>query len=258
MWGEGRRPECKHPVAPGWPGGEHWEPMTRVFADRRDAGRRLAHRLGDLSDGGEAPTGAPRDDVVVLGLPRGGVPVAAEVAAALSAPLDILVVGKVGVPGHEELALAAVADDGTVVVNAQVQAATGLSDAEVDTLARRHVAALARRGAELRPGRAPIELAGRTVVLVDDGMATGATMRVALEVVRHRGPRRVIVAVPVAPLDAAGVVAPAADRVVCVMTPRDFHAVGPWYADFTQVTDAEVRALLAQPPVPAPEHVDDA
>lgn len=222
--------------------------MTRVFADRRDAGRRLAHRLGDLSD----------TDVVVLGLPRGGVPVAAEVAAALGAPLDILVVGKVGVPGHEELALAAVADDGTVVVNSQVQAATGLSDREVDTLARQHVAALARRGAELRPGGAPVDLAERTVVVVDDGMATGATMRVALEVVRHQDPRQVIVAVPVAPLDAAGVVAPAADRVVCVMTPRDFHAVGPWYADFTQVTDAEVRALLAEPPLRATERVDDA
>ena len=236
-------------------GGGHWEPMTRVFADRRDAGRRLAHRLGDLSDAGED---APRDDVVVLGLPRGGVPVAAEVAAALGAPLDILVVGKVGVPGHEELALAAVADDGTVVVNSQVQAATGLSDGEVDALARQHVAALARRGAELRPGGGPVDLAGRTVVVVDDGMATGATMRVALEVVRHRGPRRVIVAVPVAPLDAAGIVAPAADRVICVMTPRDFHAVGPWYADFTQVTDAEVRALLADPPLRATERVDDA
>ena len=242
--------------------------MTRVFADRRDAGRRLAHRLGDLVDAaddvtqpgaGEAPLGAEaiRDDVVVLGLPRGGVPVAAEVAAALRAPLDILVVGKVGVPGHEELALAAVADDGTVVVNSQVQAATGLPDEEVDTLARQQVAALARRGAELRPGGAPVDLAGRTVVVVDDGMATGATIRVALEVVRQRGPRQVIVAVPVAPLDAAGIVAPAADRVVCVMTPRDFHAVGPWYADFTQVTDAEVRALLAEPPLRATERVDD-
>jgi len=252
--------------------GEHWEPMARVFADRRDAGRRLAHRLGDLADPDDGPPDAgegpaahgdasgaaaeARRDVVVLGLPRGGVPVAAEVAAALGAPLDILVVGKVGVPGHEELALAAVADDGTVVVNAQVQAATGLTDGEVDALARRQVAALARRGAELRPGRDPLDLAGRTVVVVDDGMATGATMRVALEVVRHRGPRRVIAAVPVAALDAAGIVAPAADRVVCVLTPRDFHAVGPWYADFTQVTDAEVRAQLAAP-LRTVEGVDD-
>ena len=171
--------------------------MARVFADRRDAGRRLAHRLGDLGDPGDerrdragagTRAGPAPDDLVVLGLPRGGVPVAAEVASALGAPLDILVVGKVGVPGHEELALAAVADDGTVVVNAQVQAATGLEARDVDALVSRHVAALARRGAELRPGGAPVDLAGRTVVVVDDGMATGATMRVAVEVVRHQRP----------------------------------------------------------------------
>jgi predicted phosphoribosyltransferase len=225
--------------------------MAPAFADRRDAGRRLAGQLADLSDDAAA-------DVVVLGLPRGGVPVAAEVASALGAPLDVLVVGKVGVPGHEELALAAVADDGTVAVNPSVIAAVGLSDREVADLARRHATALAERAAELRGGRDPEPIEGRTVVVVDDGMATGATMRVALEVVRHRGPRQVIVAVPVAPLDAASVVAPAADRVVCVMTPRDFHAVGPWYADFTQVTDAEVRALLAEPPLRATERVDDA
>jgi predicted phosphoribosyltransferase len=223
--------------------------MARVFADRRDAGRRLAHRLAELDDA---------SDVVVLGLPRGGVPVAAEVATALGAPLDILVVGKVGVPGHEELALAAVADDGTAVVNAPVVAATGLADGQVDALVRRHVAALERRGAELRPGEPPVELAGRTVVVVDDGMATGATMRVAVEVVRRRHPRRVVVAVPVAALDAAGAVAPLADRVVCVLTPRDFHAVGQWYADFTQVTDAEVRALLAAPGSGAAQGVDHA
>jgi putative phosphoribosyl transferase len=133
--------------------------MTRVFADRRDAGRRLAHRLGDLSDAGgrelRPGAGVTRDDVVVLGLPRGGVPVAAEVAAALGAPLDILVVGKVGVPGHEELALAAVADDGTVVVNSQVQAATGLSDHEVDALARQHVEALAAGGRSCGPAARP-------------------------------------------------------------------------------------------------------
>jgi len=241
--------------------------MARVFADRRDAGRRLAHRLGDLGDPGDerrdragagTRAGPAPDDLVVLGLPRGGVPVAAEVASALGAPLDILVVGKVGVPGHEELALAAVADDGTVVVNAQVQAATGLEARDVDALVSRHVAALARRGAELRPGGAPVDLAGRTVVVVDDGMATGATMRVAVEVVRHQRPRRVVVAVPVAALDAAGAVAPSADRVVCVLTPRDFHAVGQWYADFTQVTDGEVRALLAAPRSGAVEGVDDA
>jgi putative phosphoribosyl transferase len=229
--------------------------MARVFADRRDAGRRLAHRLGDLAEHGENRSG----EVVVLGLPRGGVPVAAEVAASLGAPLDILVVGKVGVPGHEELAVGAVADDGTTVVNPDVQSVAGLSDADVSDLAERQVAALARRGTELRPaGATPADVAGRTVVVVDDGMATGATMRVALDVVRQRGARRVIAAVPVASLEATSLVAAGADRVVCVLTPRDFHAVGPWYGDFTQVGDDEVRDVLAAPmPSAAPEGADD-
>jgi len=214
--------------------------MPRAFADRRDAGRRLARRVCEVAEVSAA------DDVVVLGLPRGGVPVAAEVAEALGAPLDMLLVGKVGVPGHEELALAAAADDGTVVVNTQVQAAAGLADADVDELARRTVTALAARGAELRPpGSSPaIDLTGRLVVVVDDGMATGATMRVALAVVRGRGARLVVAAVPVAPMEATGAVAAEADRTVCVLTPRDFHAVGPWYDDFTQVDDREVRELL--------------
>ena len=212
--------------------------MLRAFADRRDAGRRLADRVCEVLDG--------EGEVVVLGLPRGGVPVAAAVAAVLGARLDILVVGKVGVPGHEELALAAAADDGTVVVNPQVQAMTGLDDAEVEVLADRTVAALAGRGAELRPATAPPapDLRGRTVVVVDDGMATGATMRVALAVVRGRGARRVVAAVPVASREAAAAVAGESDRLVCLLTPRDFLAVGPWYDDFTQVEDREVRDLL--------------
>lgn len=215
--------------------------MARAFADRRDAGRRLARRVREVVDTEAA------GDIVVLGLPRGGVPVAAEVAVELGAPLDILLVAKVGVPGHEELALAAVSDDGTVVVNPQVQAAAALTDAEVAALADRAVATLAGRGAELRPPSAPPspDLAGRTVVVVDDGMATGATMRVALAVVRQRGARQVVAAVPVAPMEAASVAAAQADRIVCVLTPREFHAVGPWYDDFTQVEDHEVRDLLA-------------
>src|ERR687893_690600 len=147
-----------------------------AFADRRDAGRRVAELVADLAD----------DDVVVVGLPRGGVPVAAEVARVLGAPLDVLVVGKVGVPGHEELALGAVADDGQVVVNPSVIAAVGLTDDEVAALARRQVAVLARRAEELRGGVATVPLEGRTVVVVDDGMATGATMRVAVEVASRR------------------------------------------------------------------------
>lgn len=215
--------------------------MARTFADRRDAGRRLARRLAEVEDVADA------DDVVVLGLPRGGVPVAAEVAGELGAPLDILLVAKVGVPGHQELALGAVADDGTAVLNPQVLASVRLDDATVDGLVARTVDGLAERGAALRPPGSgePLDLTGCTVVVVDDGMATGATMRVALQVVRQRGAAVVVAAVPVAPSEAATTVAAEADRVVCVMTPREFFAVGPWYGDFTQVGDDEVRSLLA-------------
>jgi putative phosphoribosyl transferase len=209
--------------------------MPAQFADRRDAGRRLAPLLSDLAG----------QDVVVLGLPRGGVPVAAEIATALGAALDVLVVGKIGVPGHEELALAAVADDGRVALNPGVMASAGLGRDDVAALARRHAADLARRARELRGGREPEPLEGRAVVVVDDGMATGATMRVALDVVRRRDPRLLVAAVPVAALDALAVAAKEADRIECVMAPPSFRAVGPWYADFTQVSDAEVRRLLA-------------
>jgi putative phosphoribosyl transferase len=208
--------------------------MPARFADRVDAGRRLADELADLAG----------QDVVVLGLPRGGVPVAAQVAAALGAPLDVLVVGKVGLPGHEELALAAVADDGRVARNPRVIAASGMRDDEVEALARRHAAVLVRRGGELRGGRPPVPLEGRVAVVVDDGMATGATMRVAVDAVRRRGPREVVAAVPVASPEAAADVAATADRLACVLTPPGFRAVGPWYDDFTQVSDAEVRRLL--------------
>lgn len=209
--------------------------MPPQFADRRDAGRRLAPLLSDLAGEG----------AVVLGLPRGGVPVAAEIATALGAALDVLVVGKIGVPGHEELALAAVADDGRVALNPGVMASAGLGRDDVAALARRHAADLARRARELRGGREPEPLEGRAVVVVDDGMATGATMRVALDVVRRRDPRLLVAAVPVAALDALAIAAKEADRVECVMAPPSFRAVGPWYADFTQVSDAEVRRLLA-------------
>lgn len=209
---------------------------SAAFADRRDAGRRLAGLLGDLAG----------QDVVVLGLPRGGVPVAAEVARALGAVLDVAVVGKVGVPGHEELALGAVADDGHVALNPSVIAATGLRDDEVAALARDRAAALVRRARELRGDRPPVPVAGRTVVVVDDGMATGATMRVALAVVRSRGPATLVAAVPVASPEAAATVAAEADRLECVVAPPSFRAVGPWYGDFTQTEDAEVRELLAR------------
>jgi predicted phosphoribosyltransferase len=226
--------------------------MPATFTDRRDAGRRLAGLLGDLAGdlagpgGTQSPAGSGTvPDVVVLGLPRGGVPVAAEVARALGAALDVLVVGKVGVPGHEELALAAVADDGTVARNPSVIAAVRLSELDVTALARHKAAELARRAGELRAGRPPEPLEGRIVVIVDDGMATGATMRVALAVVRRRLPRLLVASVPVASADAVAAVQPLADRVECLLTPPGFRAVGPWYADFTQVGDDEVRDLLS-------------
>jgi putative phosphoribosyl transferase len=212
--------------------------MAPAFSDRRDAGRRVAELVSDLAD-------EPGHDAVVLGLPRGGVPVAAEVATALGAPLDVLVVGKVGVPGHEELALGAVADDGHLVLNPAVMAAVGLPEDEVMALARRHVAELAQRARQLRGGRDPQPIEGRTAVVVDDGMATGATMRVAVEVVERRDARLVVAAVPVASREAVDAVGAAVDRIECVMAPPGFRAVGPWYADFTQVTDDEVRELLA-------------
>jgi predicted phosphoribosyltransferase len=212
--------------------------MPPAYADRRDAGRRLAAEVADLAE--QAANG----DVVVLGLPRGGVPVAAEVARALHAPLDMLMVSKVGVPGHEELALAAVADDGTVAVNPTVIAAAGTTADQVEALARRQAAALGRRADDLRGGRPAVPVEGRTVIVVDDGMATGATMRVAVEVVRRRNPRTVVAAAPVGSSDAAEAVGALCDRLVCPLTPPGFRAVGPWYGDFTQVSDDEVRDLL--------------
>jgi predicted phosphoribosyltransferase len=209
--------------------------MAVVFADRVDAGRRLADRLGDFA-------GA---DTVVLGLPRGGVPVAAEVAAALGGALDVLVVGKIGVPGHEELALAAVADDGQVALNPGVMAAVGMTDADVEVLAERHAAALARRAEQLRGPAPAVPIGGRTVIVVDDGMATGATMRVAVDVVRRAAPKELVVAVPVASPEACAAVAETADRVVCLTAPAHFRAVGTWYDNFSQVPDATVRDILA-------------
>jgi putative phosphoribosyl transferase len=209
--------------------------MAVVFADRIDAGRRLAERLDDLAG----------QDAVVLALPRGGVPVAAEVARALGAGLDVLVVAKVGVPGHEELALAAVADDGQLAVNPGVMAAVGMTEADVHVLARRHIAGLADRAEELRGGLPAVPVEGRTAIVVDDGMATGATMRVAVDAVRGHRPRELVVAVPVASPEACAAVDEMADRVVCLTAPAQFRAVGTWYENFSQVSDATVREILA-------------
>jgi len=206
-----------------------------TFADRPAAGRALAERLGAFAD---------RSDVIVLGLPRGGVPVAAEVATALGAPLDVYVVRKLGVPGHNELAFGAIGPGGVRVLNADVVQAYALSPERIDAVTNTETEELERRQREYRGDAALPMTTDRTVMLVDDGLATGATMRAAVAAVRQSGPAEVIVAVPVAATATVDGLARLADDVVCVQTPSTFLAVGQWYDDFSQTTDAEVRELL--------------
>ena len=204
------------------------------FLDRAEAGRRLAALLAHL--GGQ--------DVVVLGLPRGGVPVAAEVARALGAPLDVILVRKLGVPVQPELALGAIGEDGVRIINPDVVKVTGVTDAEVAMVEARERAELERRAQRFRGGRPPVPLAGRTAVVVDDGIATGATARAACQVARAHGASWVVLAAPVAPPSVRVALATAADEVICVETPRRFLAIGEWYTDFAQTSDGEVVALL--------------
>lgn len=205
------------------------------FKDRQEAGRTLAASLAAY---------AGRDDVIVLGLPRGGVPVAAEVARALGAPLDTLIVRKLGVPGHEELAMGAIAGGGVRVVDEATQRHFDVSPAAVERVAEDEGFELTRRERLYREGRLRPFLGGRVVILVDDGLATGATMRAAVQAVRRQGAARVVVAVPVAPSDACALLAQEADACVCATTQDPFFAVGAWYDDFAQTTDAEVQELL--------------
>jgi predicted phosphoribosyltransferase len=206
-----------------------------MFHDRRDAGRALAPHLRQYA---HAP------DVLVLALPRGGVPVAYEVAQALAAPLDVLTVRKLGAPSQPELAIGAVASGGLRVVNQRIVGALRLSEEQIEGIADSELQELGRREAAYRVGRMPLQVKGRTVILIDDGLATGASMRVAVHAVRSGGAKRVVVAVPVAPGDTCEMLRSEADEVVCVETPRDFRAVGQWYRDFSQTTDEEVAALL--------------
>jgi len=208
-----------------------------IYADRVDAGQRLAKALADY---------AGREDVLVLGLPRGGVPVAAEVAKALDAPLDVMIVRKLGAPWQPELAMGAIASGDVQLLNEQVVRMLGIDDATIDEIARREARELARRERAYRGERPPFEARGRQVILVDDGMATGATMRAAVAAVRAMAPARVIVAVPTAALDTCELVRAEADRVVCLDTPEPFMAVGCWYRNFDQTSDAEVRDLLEE------------
>ncbi|MFY4719558.1 phosphoribosyltransferase family protein [Streptomyces sp. LaBMicrA B280] len=204
------------------------------FADRPEAGRRLGARLRQLRD----------RDMVVLGLPRGGVPVAAEVAAALDAPLDVCLVRKLGVPYQPELAMGAIGEDGVRVLNADVLRGTGVRDDELARVEERERRVLAERAERYRGECPSVPLTGRTAVVVDDGVATGSTARVACRVARARGAARIVLAVPVAPRDVARRLGGDADDVVCLETPWDFAAVGQFYDDFTQTEDAEVTACL--------------
>jgi predicted phosphoribosyltransferase len=206
-----------------------------LFRDRTEAGRLLATKLARFAD---------RPDVIVLALPRGGVPVASEVAHALGAPLDVFVVRKLGVPGHSELAMGAVATGGVRVLNEDVVRALGIADVAIEAVARRELAELARRERLYRGERPPPDVRGRTVVLVDDGLATGATMLAAVEALRRQEPARIVVAVPTGASDTCEALRDKADDVVCAVMPEPFHAVGAWYRDFSQTSDDEVRNRL--------------
>ncbi|MEX0891041.1 MAG: phosphoribosyltransferase [Gemmatimonadota bacterium] len=212
--------------------------MKERFHDRIDAGRRLAEALVDDYGG--------RDDLLVLGLPRGGVPVAREVARALDAPLDIFLVRKLGVPGHPELAMGAIATGGVVVLNEDVVRMANVTEEDIGHVERQETEELRRREQAYRGDRAAPDLAGRTVLLVDDGLATGATMRAAALAVREQDPASVVVAVPVAAPETCASFRDLADDVVCARTPEPFQAVGRWYEFFDQTTDDEVRAILRQ------------
>lgn len=206
-----------------------------VFRDRRHAGQVLAAALERYTD----------DDVVVLALPRGGVPIAFEVAARLGAPLDVYLVRKLGVPGHEELAMGAIASGGVQVLSDELIARLGIGAEAIARVAARERDELARREQAYRGDRPPLAVAGRTVILIDDGLATGATMKAAVAGLRKLGPRRIVVAVPVASPEACAEVGEQVDEIVCLVTPTPFWGVGNWYDDFSQTSDDEVRTLLA-------------
>jgi len=211
--------------------------MSLPYVNRSEAGRRLAEALHDYHD---------RHDLLILALPRGGVPVAFEVAEALEAPLDLMLVRKLGFPGHEELAMGAIASGNVRVLNEQLVARIGVPPEMVDEVIEREQRELLRREQAYRGNRPPPEVRGQCVILIDDGLATGSTMMAAIKAVRQRQPASVIVAVPVAPPETVEEFRPHVDRMVCPETPWNFGGVGRWYEDFSQTSDQEVRELLGR------------
>jgi putative phosphoribosyl transferase len=208
-----------------------------LFRDRTEAGEVLAAALTAYAN---------RPDVLVLALPRGGVSVAYEVAKALYAPLDVFLVRKLGLPGQEELAMGAIASGGTRVLNEEVVSKLHIPKEVIDAVAAKEQQELRRRERHYREGRPPLEVRGRTIILVDDGVATGSTMRAAVAALRQQGPARIVVAVPVGAAETCAELQHEADEVVCIHTPEPFYAVGTWYDNFAQTTDEEVRELLAR------------
>jgi predicted phosphoribosyltransferase len=215
--------------------------MMAAFRDRTEAGQLLAEKLSGY---------AGRRDLIVLALPRGGVPVAFEVAKALGAPLDVFVVRKLGLPGHEELAMGAIASGGVVVLNDEVIRALHVSDHTIQAITKRERAELHRREKAYRDDRPPPRVRGRIVILVDDGLATGSTMRAAVAALRRLGPERIVVAVPTGAPSICEQLGCEADECIADITPEPFYAVGLWYQDFSQTTDEEVRELLDQANAP--------
>lgn len=207
----------------------------RRFRNRQEAGQLLALELAHYAD---------RKDCVVLALPRGGVPVAHELSRALRIPLDILVVRKLGVPGHEELAMGAIASGGIRIINPHTLSALGISSGALAEVERRELIEMERRERIYRGNKAPLEVSEKTVILVDDGIATGATIRAAIASLRQRGARKIVVASPVAPESVVISLSNVAEEIVCVLKPKDFGGVGWWYEDFSQTSDEEVRHIL--------------
>jgi predicted phosphoribosyltransferase len=211
--------------------------MDGQYRDRVEAGRALARHLLKYAD---------QPDVIVLALPRGGVPVAYEVARRLHAPLDVFLVRKLGLPGHEELAMGAIASGGVRVLNDNVVRMLSVPTRVIDAVAQLEQAELQRREALYRVNRPAPQVEGKTVILIDDGLATGSTMRAAAEALRRQNPAKLIVAVPVAAAETCEAFRDLVDEVICAATPEPFHAVGVWYGDFSQTSDDEVRDLLAR------------